>query len=167
MADANFLPQLNLTALFGRVSPELSGLTAGGANAWGVAASLAGPIFQGGLLRAQRRQALAAREQFALQYQAAVLNAMQEVSNALMARQKLAEARVQRTLAAAAYQEAVRVSMERYRQGQSSYYEVLQEQQQLFPAQNALVQTQLDQLIASVQLYRALGGGWRIDAENR
>ena len=65
----------------------------------------------------------------------------------------------------AAYQEAVKISLERYRQGDSSYYEVLQEQQELFPAEDSLVQTQLNQLLAVVQLYRALGGGWETEKE--
>ena len=64
----------------------------------------------------------------------------------------------------AAYQEAVKIAMERYRLGNAGYYEVLQEQQLLFPAENTLVQTQLNQLLAVVQLYRALGGGWEVEA---
>jgi multidrug efflux system outer membrane protein len=55
--------------------------------------------------------------------------------------------------------------MERYRLGNADYYEVLQEQQLLFPAESTLVQTQLNQLVAVVQLYRALGGGWQIQEE--
>src|SRR5262249_9612499 len=50
VAVANFFPQLTLTGLFGQVSPELSAFTSGGANAWGIAASLSGPLFQGGKL---------------------------------------------------------------------------------------------------------------------
>jgi outer membrane protein, multidrug efflux system len=60
----------------------------------------------------------------------------------------------------------VQIARERYRLGKSSYYEVLQEQQLLFPAENTLVQTQINQLLAVVQLYRALGGGWE-SGENR
>lgn len=160
VAEANFLPQLDLTALLGRVSPELSMLTAGGATAWAAAAQVTGPIFQGGQLVAQYRQAEAARDQYALQYQATVLNAFQEVSNALISREQLAETSTQQALAVAAYQEATRIAMERYRRGQASYYEVLQEQQLLFPAENTLAQTQFGQLSAVVQLYRSLGGGW-------
>jgi multidrug efflux system outer membrane protein len=63
-----------------------------------------------------------------------------------------------------AYQVAVKMAMERYRLGNADYYEVLQEQQLLFPAENTLVQFQLDQLVAVVQLYRALGGGWEMPA---
>lgn len=166
VAKANFFPQLNLTGLVGQVSPELTALTSGGANAWSVAASLTGPVYQGGLLRAQYRQAVAARDQSALQYQAAVLNALQEVANALVSRQKLAETSIQQTRAVSAYQEAVKISRQRYQQGQSSYYEVLQAQQNLFPAENSLVQTRVGYLTAIVQLYRALGGGWMVPPES-
>lgn len=60
-----------------------------------------------------------------------------------------------------AYKEALRISQERYRQGNASYYEVLQEQQLLFPAESTLVETQLNQFLSFIQLYRALGAGWR------
>ncbi len=165
VAVANFFPNLTLTALFGQVSPQLSAFTTGGANAWGVAADLAGPIFEGGLLKSQHRQAEAAWDQARLQYQSTVLNALQEVSNALIARQKLAEARVQQARAVAAYQEAVAVATQRYRAGQANYYEVLQEQQLLFPAENTLVETKLNQMLATIQLYEALGGGWQMESK--
>jgi len=57
----------------------------------------------------------------------------------------------------------VRLAILRYTGGLSSYYEVLEAQQQLFPAENALAQTDLDRLLAVVQLYSALGGGWAAD----
>jgi multidrug efflux system outer membrane protein len=160
VAKSDFFPQLNLTGIIGQVSPELGTLTAGSAFAWGVAASLTGPLFHGGQLRAQYRQAAAVRDQYVLQYQSTVLNALQEVADALVARTKLAQTRTEQARAVAAYQEALKIAIERYRLGQSSYYEVLQEQQLLFPAENTLAQTQLNQLNSVVQLYRALGGGW-------
>jgi multidrug efflux system outer membrane protein len=163
VAVADFFPQLNLTGLFGGASPELSSVTSGGDVAWSIAAGLTGPIFHGGQLRAQYAQARAVREQFALQYQATVLNAFQETSDALFSREKLVDVRAQQSRAVAAYQEAVKVAMERYRLGNASYYEILQEQQLLFPAENSLVQTELNQLLAVVQLYLALGGGWNMD----
>jgi multidrug efflux system outer membrane protein len=164
VAKADFFPQLNLTALFGEVSPELAAFTSGGDVAWSIAAGLTGPIFHGGQLRAQYAQARVAREQFALQYEAAVLNAFEEISDALISREKSADARRQQSHAVDAYKEAVKISMERYRLGNADYYEVLQEQQLLFPAENSLVQFQLNQLLAVVQLYRALGGGWKMEA---
>jgi multidrug efflux system outer membrane protein len=160
VAQANFFPRISLTGLFGAASPELTPFTAGAVGAWSAAANLTGPIFQGGLLKAQLRQARAAWDQVRFQYQSTVLNAFQEVSDALVSRQELAGERLEQERAVTAYQEAVQVANQRYLGGQASYYELLQEQQQLFPAQNALTQTLLNQLLASVQLYKALGGGW-------
>jgi multidrug efflux system outer membrane protein len=161
VAEADFLPQLDLSGLFGTTSTELSALTAGGSLAWSVGASLTGPLFEGGRIKAQYQQALAARRQYALQYQAAVLNALQEVSDALISKDKLEQTRILQGRAVDAYKEAVKVSMQRYKLGNASYYEVLQEQQLLFPEENTLVQTQANQLANIVQLYRALGGGWQ------
>lgn len=161
VAEADFLPQLDLSGLFGTTSTELSALTAGGSLAWSVGASLTGPLFEGGRIKAQYQQALAARRQYALQYQAAVLNALQEVSDALISKDKLEQTRILQGRAVDAYKEAVKVSMQRYKLGNASYYEVLQEQQLLFPEETTLVQTQANQLANIVQLYRALGGGWQ------
>jgi outer membrane protein, multidrug efflux system len=160
VVKAYFYPQISLTALFGQVSPEVSTFTSGGANAWSAAANLAGPVFQAGLLKGELNQVRAAWEEAALQYQSVVLNALQEVSNALVAREKLERERIDQARAVTAYEEAVRVANERYHAGHANYYELLQEQQLLFPAENALTQTELNQLLAIVQLYRALGGGW-------
>jgi multidrug efflux system outer membrane protein len=159
-AKADFYPRFSLTALFGQVSPELSTFTSGAANAWSVAANLAGPLFEGGLLKGQYQQARAAWQETVLEYQSTVLNALQEVSNALIAREQLARERVEQAHAVRAYEEAVQVASARYTAGQANYYELLQEQQLLFPAENALTQTELNQLLSIVQLYRALGGGW-------
>ena len=163
VAVADFFPRISLTGLFGQVSPQLSAFTAGAANAWSAGANLVGPVFQGGSLVAAYRQTLAEREAARVQYQATVLTAFEEVSDALIAREKFAEARIQQARAVEAYRVAVQVSTERYIVGQSSYYEVLQEQQLLFPAENALTQAELNQLLTLVQLYLALGGGWETE----
>jgi outer membrane protein, multidrug efflux system len=164
VAKANFYPRISLTGLFGEVSPELTAFSGGTADAWAVAGNMAGPIFEGGLLKAQLRQARAAWDEARYQYQSTVLNAFQEVSDALVSRQELAEERLEQSRAVAAYQEAVQVANQRYLGGQANYYELLQEQQLLFPEQNALTQTTLNQLLATVQLYKTLGGGWNVDA---
>jgi multidrug efflux system outer membrane protein len=163
LAVAQFFPQFNLTAAFGRISPALSTFTAGTASAWSVAGGFTGPIFEGGRLVGQYRQAVALRQQYWLSYQQIVLNALQEVSNTLIANSAYAAERVQQARAVAAYEVSVQVATQRYVVGQSSYYEVLQEQQLLFPAENTLVQIQLSQLLTIVQFYRALGGGWQVD----
>jgi multidrug efflux system outer membrane protein len=165
VAKANFYPNMSLTGLLGVVSPELTVFSGGAASAWYAAGALTGPIFEGGLLKGQLRQARAAWDESRFQYQSIVLNAFQEVSDALVSRQELANERLEQSRAVAAYKEAVQVANERYLGGQANYYELLQEQQLLFPAQNALTQTTLNQLLSTVQLYKALGGGWNVEAQ--
>jgi multidrug efflux system outer membrane protein len=167
VAVSEFFPQLDLTGLLGRASPTLSAFTGGAGNAWGVAGELTGPIFQGGKLAAQYREAKALREQFALKYQATVLNAFQEVNDALISHERYGAQKAELANAVAAYRVALKIAMERYRLGNASYYEVLQEQQQLFPAENSLVQSKLNQTLSVVQLYAALGGGWNTNTPIR
>ena len=158
---ANFFPQIGLTTFMGKVSPELSAFTAGSANMWNVGGTLAGPLFQGGQLRAQYRAAKAKFDEAKAAYQQSVLTALQEVSDALISRQKFAETRVYDEQAVVALTSSVEIATERYLNGKSSYFEVLQAQQELYPAQRAQVQTQVSELLAVVQLYKALGGGWQ------
>ena len=160
-AIGDFLPRIGLTTLYGGVSTELSAVTGGAANFWSVAANVTGPVFQGGRLYGEYRQAKASWEEAKLHYQETALNAFQEVSDALISQQKLVAVRQQQELAVAAYRDAVTVSRERYLAGKASYLDVLQSQQQLFPAENSLAQTELNQLLQIVQLYTALGGGWK------
>lgn len=158
---AEFFPRIGLTALVGKVSPELSAFTAGAANAWGIAANATGPLFEGGRLVGQYRQAKAARDEALLRYQLTALIALRDVSGALISRERLAEAREQRSRQVTALETAVKLSSERYVAGKASYYEVLEAQQQLFPAELGLARTQRDQLLAVVALYKGLGGGWQ------
>jgi outer membrane protein, multidrug efflux system len=160
VAVADFFPQIGLTALLGRVSPELSAFSAGTANAWGIAANASGPLFEGGRLVGQYHQAKAARDQARLQYQQTALYALRDVSDALVQRDRLGDIRQHEALEVSALERAVKVSTERYLAGKASYYEVLEAQQQLFPAQLDLARTERNQLLAIVSLYKALGGGW-------
>ena len=123
VAKANFYPQFSLTALFGQVSPELSSFILRRGQRVERGGKSGRPIFQGGLLKGKLHQARAAWEEAALQYQSVVLNAFQEVSNALTARKQLARERVEQALAVRAYEEAVQVANERYTAGQANYYE--------------------------------------------
>jgi multidrug efflux system outer membrane protein len=97
-----------------------------------------------------------------LQYEQTALIAFQDVSDALISRQKYDAIREKQDEAVQASEEAVKISLQRYVAGKSSYYEVLEAQQQLFPAQIALAQTELNRRTVIVQLYKALGGGWNL-----
>jgi multidrug efflux system outer membrane protein len=162
---AEFFPKIGLTAMLGKVSPELSGFTLGSANAWAFAAEGAGPLFEGGRLVGQYRQAKAARSEANLRYRQTILNAFREVADALVSREELSEMRLHLAREVTALETAVKLSTERYVAGKADYYEVLEAQQQLFPAQLNLARTQRDQLLAIVTLYKALGGGWLDDAQ--
>jgi multidrug efflux system outer membrane protein len=157
---AEFFPKIGLTALLGRVSPELSAFTLGSANAWGIAAEESGPLFEGGRLVGQYRQAKAARDEAALRYRQIALTALRDVSDSLISRERLEDVREQRARQVTALEKAVKLSSERYTAGKASYYEVLEAQQQLFPAELNLARTQRDQLLTIVAIYKTLGGGW-------
>jgi outer membrane protein, multidrug efflux system len=162
VAIASFFPQIGLTALLGQASTPLSQITSGRANVWSIAGNFTGPIFEGGALTAQKRQAIAAWQQAKLQYEQTALNAFTDVSNALISRQKFELIRAAQARSVEAYEESVDLSLKRYQAGKASYFEVLDAQNQLYPEQNALAQTELNRRVVIVQLYLALGGGWNL-----
>lgn len=162
IATAAFFPRIGLTALLGRASSPLDDFLAGRTSVWSTAATTLGPLYAGGSLRARKRETIAFWEETRIQYEQTVLAAFRDVSNALITREKLEAVRGRQQEAVRAYQEAVEVAQQRYNAGKSSYFEVLDAQQQLFPAENALAQTERDRRLALVQLYQVLGGGWKL-----
>ncbi len=165
MAKAEFFPKLSLTGLLGTASPELAAVTSGTSLVWAVGAGLAGPIFQGGRILENYRAHVAMWEQAKLQYEQAVLTALREVSDALTVLGKLSQAETAQARSVKGLEDAVKHATDRYQYGLASYYEVLDAEQQLFPAQSTLAQIRRDRLLAYVQLYKALGGGWNLSDE--
>src|SRR5262249_30783828 len=162
-AMASFFPTISLTGAFGGVSPQVSDLFGAG-KTWSVAAGLTGPLFEGLRLKNQYDANVALFEQAKAQYESVVTRSFGEVSTALSAYQPLASADGEQARSVAAYQEAVRLANIRYGAGLSSYVEVLDAEQQLFPAENTLTQTRLARLDALVALYKSLGGGWALES---
>jgi multidrug efflux system outer membrane protein len=162
VAKADFLPKLSLTGMVGKASPELATITAGGSTIWAIAAGLAGPIFQGGRIYYNYRATQAAWEQARLQYEQAVIRAFQEVASNLDALDRLSRAEAEQVRAVAALEKSVQHATDRYLYGFASYYEVLEAEERLYSAQNALVSIRTNRLLAYVQLYKALGGGWNV-----
>jgi len=162
VAVASFFPRIGLTSLYGGQSTELSDVVKGSANIWNLIGSISGPIFTGGQLLEQYYAQVAFWEQTKLEWEQTLITAFSEVSTTLVTQEKLEEVRVAQQKTVEAYQESVRLSLLRYNQGLANYYEVLEAQQLLFPAQNDLARTQRDQLLIVVDLYRALGGGWQV-----
>jgi len=163
VALADYFPRIGLTALAGSVSTELSDLLTSGTGFWSIGASAAGRLFTFGQTTYTWKAAQAASDASRAAYQGAVLEALREVSDDLVARETLVTVREARERAVAALRESVDISQTRYRGGLSTYLEVLNAQQQLYPAEFDLARTERDQLLVVVRLYRALGGGWNAD----
>jgi len=161
VAKAEFFPKVSLTALLGTASSDLSTVT-GASMIWTGSGIFSGPLFNMGRTLGFYRASIAQWEQARLQYQQAVLTALREVSDALTALGKLNEAEMGQDTAVRALEEAVEHATARYRQGLANYFEVLEAQQQLYPAQNTLAQIRRDRLLSHVRLYKALGGGWSL-----
>jgi multidrug efflux system outer membrane protein len=162
VAVANFFPRIGLSALYGAQSPTMNHLLDDSFSIWNIAANLAGPIFQGGQILETYYAQQALWEGTIAQYKQTVLVAFSEVSDALIAQTTLVDQRIALEGQVASLKEAVDLSLLRYNAGRASYFEVLEAEQLLFPAEDALARTQRDQILVVVNLYKALGGGWRL-----
>jgi len=160
VAVANFFPTIGLSAMYGNAGSKIENVFKNGASVWNIAANVSGPLFQGGRLYESYRAQQAFWDQTIAQYRATIVEAFREVADALAAEVHLVAQRKAQEGQVVALREAVRLSLASYDAGVSNYLDVLDAQQQLYPAETALAQTQRDQLLAVVNLYKALGGGW-------
>ena len=160
VAKASFFPNLALTGLGGLESNQLQQFITGPAETWYAAFSVSQPVFQGGALRSQLRLARANWQEAVLSYKQTVQNALEQVSNSLVASQKDRESREQQELLTQAAQQTDQLSEVLYKNGGASYLQVLTAETNYFSAELNLVQAQLNERLALVQLYQALGGGW-------
>jgi multidrug efflux system outer membrane protein len=160
VARANYFPAVSLTGSGGFQSAALSSLLTGPAAFFTVGASLLQPVFTAGRTRSQVELAEARRDEVLLAYQQTILQSLRDVSDALIAYRRNREFRDQQQLLTRSAGDALRLTTVRYQGGASSYLEVLDADTRLFAAQLVLAQAQLNELLAIVQIYRALGGGW-------
>jgi len=160
-ARAAFFPRISLTAGFGTASGELSGLFSGGSWGFTAAPQLLQPIFDAGRNRANLASAAAGREIAVARYERAIQSAFREVADALAGRATLGDQLQAQAAVVEAEAARYRLARLRYEGGVASYLDLLDAQRALFAAQQALVQTRLARIQNQVQLYRALGGGWR------
>jgi outer membrane protein, multidrug efflux system len=160
VARANFFPEVSLTGSGGFQSAALSSLLTGPAAFFTVGATLLQPVFTAGRTRSQVELAEARRDEVLLAYQQTILESLRDVSDALIAYRRNREFRDQQQLLTRSAGDALRLTTVRYQGGASNYLEVLDADTRLFAAQLVLAQAQLNELLAIVQIYRALGGGW-------
>jgi len=164
-ARAAFFPSISLTANAGSTSPQLSGLFDGGSGTWLFQPQISLPIFTAGSLRASLDYATLQKDIQVAQYQKAIQGAFQEVADGLAARATYQrQLQAQRELVAS-NQRYYNLAEHRYRIGVDSSLTFLDAQRSLFTAQQGLISDRLAQLVAEVNLYAALGGGWQEAAE--
>ncbi|HFD80946.1 MAG TPA: efflux transporter outer membrane subunit [Gammaproteobacteria bacterium] len=165
VARAEYFPTISLTGLFGYASDELDNLLKGSANLWSVGGSALGPIFTGGRIRGQVHASEAVQKQALVGYLQTVQNAFREVDDALVNLQKSREQLAAERRRVAALSDYARLARLRYDEGYSSYIEVLDAQRFLFDAELQYVAVQADVYDSLIATYKAMGGGWIIEAQ--
>ena len=160
VARAAWFPTVQLSASDGRSSAGLSTLFAAPSRVWSLGTALAGTLFDGGLRGAHSDQAVAAYDGAAAQYRQTVLAGFQEVEDSLAALRLLDEESVVQERAVQAAQLAEKLALAQYRAGTASYLGVVTAQTLALTNERAAVQLRGRQLVASVALVKASGGGW-------
>ena len=161
VAAASRLPSLSLNGSVALDALSPGTLFGADALAASVGAGLFAPIFQGGPLVATQDAARAAAEGAAEAWRQSVLGALRDVADAAVSIKTLAQVRKAQEVQVASSREAERLARLRLEGGVSSYLEVLDAQRQSYSAEISLARTQRDEILSVVQLYRALGGGWK------
>ena len=163
-ARAAFFPRITLTTSVGSASSELSGLFKSGSFAWSLAPQLLLPIFDAGRNRANLEIAQTNRDIAIAQYEKAIQSAFREVADALAGRATISDQLRAQRAQAAAEEARLRLADLRFRNGAASFLDILDAQRANFAAQQAVVQVQALEAQNRVQLYKALGGGWKDEA---
>jgi NodT family efflux transporter outer membrane factor (OMF) lipoprotein len=160
VAEANLYPKLSLTGSLGLESLNLGDLPKGASRFWAVGPTLSWPIFDAGRIRANIAVQDARTDQQFSTYQQTVLTALEEVENALVAYSREQVRRAQLVEAVEANQQAVALANDLYRNGLSTFLNVLDSERALFSSQSDLAQSKAIVSTDVVALYKALGGGW-------
>jgi outer membrane protein, multidrug efflux system len=161
-AKALLFPNIRITGVAGWESAALKSLFTGPASFWDIISpGITQPIFQAGRLRANVRATEAQKQEALLAYKKSIQQAFQDVSDSLVAVQRLREVRIEAGRQVKALTQQTELAYQRYFGGVTPYLEVLDSDRQLFESQLRLTQAQADELLAIIALYRALGGGWQ------
>ena len=161
IAKAAYFPEISLSGFLGGQSNQLAGLFGGPSRVWSLVPRVSQPIFTAGRLRSNVRLTEAQQKSALIQYEKAIQTAFTEVSNALIAHQRVRESRVQQELLVSALSDRKRLAYVRYRGGVDTLLNALDADRDLFQSQLALSQLRLNEVLSVVQLYKALGGGWQ------
>jgi len=165
VAKAQYFPSISLTGFLGSLSTQFSDLFTGPAKTWSYAGSLAGPIFTAGKIKGTVKAAEAVQQEALFGYEQSIQNGFREFEDALIDQDRTRvqlDAQAKQVEALATYARLARL---RYENGYTSYIEVLDAERSLFNGQISYAQTQDALLRALVNLYKAMGGGWVVEAD--
>jgi outer membrane protein, multidrug efflux system len=161
VAKAAYFPQISLSGFLGGQSSQLTSLFNGPHSAWSFIPQVSQPVFTAGRLRSTVRLAEAQQQGALIQYEKTIQTAFTEVSNALIAHQRVRESRVEQEALVTALGDRKRLAYVRYQGGVDTLLNALDADRDLFQAELSLSQIRLNELLSVVQLYKALGGGWQ------
>jgi len=160
VARAEYFPRISLSGFLGGQSTQLSSLFNGPHSAWSFVPQVSQPIFTAGRLKSGVKLAEAERQSSLIQYEKTIQTAFTDVSNALIAHQRVRESRLKQEALVATLQDRTRLAYVRYRGGVDTQLNALDADRDLFQSQLSLAEIRLNELLSVVQLYKALGGGW-------
>jgi outer membrane protein, multidrug efflux system len=160
VAKAAYFPEVTLSGFLGGQSAQLSSLFNSPNRAWNLVPQVTQPIFTAGRLKSGVRLAEAQQQQALVHYEKTIQTAFTEVSDALIAHQRVRESREKQEDLVAALRDRTRLAYIRYRGGVDTQLNALDADRDLFQAELDLSQIRLQELLTVVQLYKALGGGW-------
>jgi multidrug efflux system outer membrane protein len=161
VARAAYFPQVTLSGFLGGASTQLTALFSGANSNWNLTPQVTQPIFTAGRIKSNVQLAKAERDRALIQYERTIQTAFTEVSDALIAHQRDREARVKQELLVGALTDRLRLAYLRYRGGVDTQLNALDADRDLFTAELDLARIRLQEILAVVQLYKALGGGWQ------
>ena len=159
-ARAAFFPTITMTASVGSTSAEFEKLFGGGTGVWSFSPQVTMPIFTAGQNLASLDAAKVSQRIEVQNYMKAIETAFREVADALVASRSYTEQIGEESILVTAQQRRFEFANLRYRQGEDTYLNVLLSQQDLYNAQQNLLQARFGQLTSKISLYKAVGGGW-------
>ena len=165
VARAAYFPRISLTGLLGFQSEQLAQLTRNSSFTWTAGAGLTQALFNGGALRSQLELARARQRELVASYQGAVISALRDVNDALIARTTLEQQRAEQEKNVAALRRLLKLAQRRYQEGAAIFLEVATAEQSLFDAEISLDTLRAQMFQSYADLYRAIGGGWIHTAE--
>jgi outer membrane protein, multidrug efflux system len=165
VAKAQYFPSISLTGFLGYASNDLSKLFTSAAGTWAYGANLAAPIFTAGAIRGQVKASEAIQQQTLIRYQQTIQTAFREVDDALVDQKRSREQLATQGQQVETLRQYARIARLRFDEGYTSYLEVLDAERSLFNAQLSYAQTQGTIFQSLVSVYKAIGGGWIVEAD--